>query len=240
MAIENTAGEGKVQFAIRSDAPTEIHKAVTDKNYGGDIRLTDTTPTIMIGHKGVKNLPLAMVASHIRQNILTEEEATAMGHPNDDDHHYHGLGEPLFEKVIDDLDNVKEAYRGTKFADDSERRENYFLLISEQIDADGNRINVPVYINEGAFFNRVYFKVNKAATVFGRDGLRDYINRQIKKKNLVRIKTKNRGPISSDSPALIAVEYADVTSSEEAADQTAMASYNISIRTTSENSQENF
>ena len=91
-------------------------------------------------------------------------------------------------------------------------------------------------INEGDFFNNVYFDVNKVSTVFGKKDLRGYIRRQIADKNLVRI--KNRGPNSSDSPALIAAEYADVTSSEEAADQTAMASYDNSIRTTSENSQE--
>ena len=42
-----------------------------------------------------------------------------------------------------------------------------------------------------------------------------------KSRNLVRI--KNRGPVSSESPAPIAVDYAGVTSAAEAADQTAMA-----------------
>lgn len=37
--------------------------------------------------------------------------------------------------------------------------------------------------------------------------------------------TKNRGPISSEATAPIAVGYAGVTPAEEAADQTAMASY---------------
>ena len=37
--------------------------------------------------------------------------------------------------------------------------------------------------------------------------------------------TKNRGPISSEPTAPIAANYAGVTPAEEAADQTAMASY---------------
>ena len=54
--------------------------------------------------------------------------------------------------------------------------------------------------------------------------------------DLVRI--KKRGPTSSESPAPIAVDYAGVTSAEEAADQTAMASYADSITPDSQNSQD--
>lgn len=54
--------------------------------------------------------------------------------------------------------------------------------------------------------------------------------------DLVRI--KKRGPTSSESSAPIAVDYAGVTSAEEAADQTAMASYADSITPDGKNSQE--
>lgn len=54
--------------------------------------------------------------------------------------------------------------------------------------------------------------------------------------DIVRI--KKRGPTSSESSAPIAVDYAGVTSAEEAADQTAMASYADSITPDSQNSQD--
>lgn len=47
--------------------------------------------------------------------------------------------------------------------------------------------------------------VNKISTVFGREGFREYINRQIEKKNLVRIKIRNTQ--NSDPNALIAKRY---------------------------------
>ena len=72
-------------------------------------------------------------------------------------------------------------------------------------------------------YNRVFIKTNKIASVYGKEDLTEYIRREIEKGNLVRI--KKRGPTSSESPAPIAVDYAGVTSAEEAADQTAMASY---------------
>lgn len=226
----------KDQYSIRDDAPAEIHKAVTDKNYGGDIRLTDTSPSIMLGHKGVKNLPMLMKASHVRENILTEEEAKKLGLRVTPDINYHGLGEELFKKVIDSLDDINVAYRGTPKADDPSRRENCFLLLSTVKDSNGDTIIVPVYINETANYNRVFIKTNKIASVYGKNGLDEYIRNEIKKGNLVRI--KKRGPTSSESPAPIAVDYAGVTSAEEAADQTAMASYADSITPDSQNSQD--
>lgn len=224
------------QYSIRDDAPAEIHKAVTDKNYGGDIRLTDTSPSIMLGHKGVKNLPMLMKASHVRENILTEEEAKKLGLRVTPDINYHGLGEELFKKVIDSLDDINVAYRGTPKADDPSRRENCFLLLSTVKDSNGDTIIVPVYINETGSYNRVFIKTNKIASVYGKNGLDEYIRNEIKKGNLVRI--KKRGPTSSESPAPIAVDYAGVTSAEEAADQTAMASYADSITPDSQNSQD--
>lgn len=222
------------KYSIREDAPAEIHKAVTDKNYGGDIRLTDTTPSIMLAHKGVRNLPMLMKASHIRENILTKQEAAELGLNTSPPINYHGLGEELFKKVIESLDDIDVAYRGTPRANDPSRRENSFLLLSSVKDGDGNTIVVPVYINEMGSYNRVFMQTNKIASVYGKSGLSDYIKREVAKGNLVRI--KKRSPANSESPAPIAVDYNGVTSQAKAADQTAMAFGNISIRSSSENS----
>jgi hypothetical protein len=229
-----TKRENSAKYSIREDAPAEIHKAVTDKNYGGDIRLTDTTPSIMLAHKGVRNLPMLMKASHIRENILTKQEAAELGLNTSPPINYHGLGEALFKKVIESLDDIDVAYRGTPRANDPSRRENSFLLLSSVKDGDGNTIVVPVYINEMGSYNRVFMRTNKIASVYGKSGLSDYIKREVAKGNLVRI--KKRSPANSESPAPIAVDYNGVTSQAKAADQTAMAFGNISIRSSSENS----
>ena len=71
-------------------------------------------------------------------------------------------------------------------------------------------IGDPVYINEHAQYNRVFVDVNKISTVFGRDSFRDYINRQLRKNNLVRI--KNRSTQASEGSALIAEAYGMNTS----------------------------
>ncbi len=229
-----TKRENSAKYSIREDAPAEIHKAVTDKNYGGDIRLTDTTPRIMLAHKGVRNLPMLMKASHIRENILTKQEAAKLGLDTGKGINYHGLGEEVFKKVIDSLDDISVGYRGTPKANDPSRRENSFLLISTVKDNGRNTIVVPVFINEMGSYNRVLIRTNKIASVYGKSSLNEYIKREIAKGNLVRI--KKRSPANSESPAPIAVDYNGVTSQAKAADQTAMAFGNTSIRSSSENS----
>lgn len=197
--------QGGVKYSLSRDAKTELHKALYDRNYRNEVLLRDETPAIMLVQRGVRNLPMAMNASHIRENVFTEEEAMKLGLPVRDSINYHGLGEEFFLQIIDGLDNVKEAYRGTKNADNPARKENYFLLVSQYSDQDGNMVNVPVYIDEHALYNRVFIDTNKISTVFGKKNFRDYIRRQIQQKNLVRI--KNRNIATSESSAPIAEVY---------------------------------
>ena len=198
-------GDGGTKYSLSKNAKEDLHNALYDINYRQEVLLRDESPSIMTSQKGVKNLPMAMQASHIRENVFTEEDAINLGLRVNDHTHYHGLGEEFFLQIVDGLDNVKEAYRGTKNASDPSRRENYFLLVSEFTDKNGNTINVPVYINEHAQYNRVFIDVNKISTVFGRDHFRDYINRQIQNNNLVKI--KNRNTQASERGALIAPGY---------------------------------
>lgn len=207
---KNTTEKGDVKYSLRDDAKDEVKKVLNSKNYIGEVKLTDSSPSILLSQKGVRNLPMVMKASHIRENIFTEEEAKNNGFKVNPNINYHGLGEDLFLKVIDGLDDVKEAYRGTKNADNPARRENYFLLISQYTDKDGNIINVPVFINEKGLYNRVFIDTNKIATVFGRSELRKYISKELDNGNLVRIKKRSTQVSESTSP--INADYEMVTS----------------------------
>lgn len=62
----------------------------------------------------------------------------------------------------------------------------------------GKAINIPVFINEKGQYNRVFIDTNKIATVFGRDNLSSYIQKEIK--NLVRIKNKSTQASELTSP----------------------------------------
>ena len=206
----NVALDGGVKYSLNKNAETELHRALYDKNFKGEVLLRDVTPEIMLSQKGVRNLPMSMNASHIRENVFSEAEAEKMGLRIGKGINYHGIGEELFLKIIDGLDNVREAYRGTKNADNPSRSTNYFLLISEFSDSYGNRINVPVYIDEHGSVNNVILDVNKISTVYGKRNLQEYIQRQVKNGNLIRI--KNRSNLTSESQAPIARDYGEKAS----------------------------
>ncbi len=197
--------ESAKRFAMNENIESEIDNALNNKFYRNHVKLTENTPDILLSQNGVRNLPLYMKPSHVRENIFSEQEAISKGYKVGGGINYHGLGKPKFIEVIDDLDNITEAYRGTKNADNPQRREKYFLLISKIKDAEGNTINVPIYINEHAEYHSVVVETNKVATVFGKEGLRSYLQKEIQKGNLVRIKKKSLQV--GDGTAPIAAAY---------------------------------
>lgn len=222
--------ESERQYSLRKGAEVDVDKALTNMHYTEDVYLTESSPAIMISQKGVRNLPMLMKASHIRENVFTEQEAKKLGLTVDEHTHYHGLGKPLFLKVIDELEDVTLAYRGTKNAIDPSRRENYFVLVSQHKDEAGNVINVPVYIDKKGQYNRVFMDTNKIATVFGRDDFFDYISREVKKGNLVRI--KNRSTQASELKATHASSYSKNASNTDTVSQSQSEVKKFSTRDT--------
>ena len=208
------------KYSLREGAENDVERVLSDTKYREDVYLTESSPSIIASQKGVHNLPMLMKASHIRENIFTEQDAMKLGLKVDEHTHYHGLGKDLFLKIIDGLDDVELAYRGTKQANDPSRRENYFLLISQYKDEKGDIINVPVYIDEKGQYNRVFIDTNKIATVFGRSNFNEYINRELRNGNLVRV--KNKSTQASERTALIAGSYSknasDITVPQKAQD----------------------
>lgn len=206
-----------VSYSLAPNAEETVEKVLNDFSYRDDVYLTENSPSIIASQKGVRNLPMVMKPSHVRENIFTEQEASEKGLKVDGSINYHGLGKEKFLEVVSGLDNVTLAYRGTKNAENPARRENYFLLFSQIKDSKGNTINVPVYINETGHYNRMFIDTNKIATVFGRENFREYINKEIKKGNLVRI--KNRSIQASERTAPIAGGYNENASINDSVSQ---------------------
>lgn len=67
-----TKSESGAKYSLSVNAKTELHKALYDKNYLGDILLRDETPPIMLERPNVKNKKMAMKISHVRENVFTE------------------------------------------------------------------------------------------------------------------------------------------------------------------------
>ncbi len=180
------AEDGGVSYALSPNAEKDIQTALTDISYREDVRLTDTSPSIITSQNGVRNLPMLMKASHIRENVFTEQEAISKGLKVDEHTHYHGLGDELFLKIIAGLDDVTLAYRGTKNASDPSRRQDYFLLISQYKDPSFDAAVIRALENDGVDLGDVPIRediINASGFGVTQDDINDYVDRAGSKTN---------------------------------------------------------
>ena len=89
--MDEGQGQVSVQYSLSENAASELHKALYDTNYRNEVLLRDVTPGIMTSQKGVRNLPMAMNASHIREHVFSKDDAKKIGLRVDDHTHYRAL-----------------------------------------------------------------------------------------------------------------------------------------------------
>lgn len=199
-AEKSTVREDGGKYALVDDIEEKIDKVLEGKKTAKPVQLTKNTPSILLAQKGVDNLPMVMNASHIRSVIYNLDEAVELGLPINKETNYHGLGKERFIEVLEDLDNTNLAYRGTKNASDYERRENYFLLVSQLADTEGNRYNIPVEVVERDGYRHIRLGGNRIKTVFGRSDFNEYIQNKLQNGELVRVKNKNTQTVGGREP----------------------------------------
>lgn len=77
-----------------TDRIDDVLKNIYERN---PVRLRNNTPDVLVDN-GVKNLPMYENPSHVRKNILTEQEARNLGITVNSRDHYHGLGKKFIYK----------------------------------------------------------------------------------------------------------------------------------------------
>lgn len=123
-----------------------------------------------------------MNTSHIAENVLTREQAVAVGLSGNKRINYHGLGKKLFLDAVDSMDNNIEVFRwNTKHGPYGEKD---YLIITETQDQKGNSIIVPLIIENDTekYINNVIPLTNVIKSVYGKKDLRQYINEKVDKK----------------------------------------------------------
>lgn len=133
------------------------------KNSGEIIKLKDNTVPMLIKH-GVTDLPMMVKKGHLRNNILTKEEAEKLGY-SIRKKNFHGLGVKKYLEIINSIDNPIGIYRYTKKGKYNE--DNFIVLTSIKI--DGNNVIVPIEINNKGTYNRVDIKYNRIKTVYPKE-----------------------------------------------------------------------
>ena len=207
-------GYGKEQNFHSSNLEDDIDLVISTKDVRDQIKVRDFTPKELVD-RGIDDKPFYMNSSHLRQNILTEAEAKKLGFVVNKDTNYHGLGKEGFIAAIDAMDNVIEVYRWKKNGKNS-YDENDYIVITQEKDAEGNTIIIPFRIRSTAFENKVEIGVNEIKSAYGKEDIRNYLEKWKGIGALTKVKNKRtqnalagvqyswRGDSSSFTPENIA------------------------------------
>lgn len=179
-SVDNLNGETKLH--TNSDISSNIDKVLNNIKERTPIKLRDYTPKILVD-SGIKNLPMYENPSHIRKNILTEQEARKLGLAINKNDHYHGLGKDLYIKAIDSLDNPRVIFK--------RNNGNNYLILTTLKDNRGNNIIIPIEIETSTSVNNITIDINRLKSVYGYDrtnpNLNEYIKYNITNSNFTKI-----------------------------------------------------
>ena len=129
--------------------------------------------------------------SHIRKNILTEQEARKLGLSVRKNDHYHGLGKKLYVKVINSLDNPRVIFKNKTNKD--------YLILTTLKDKNNNNIIVPIELETVTDINKLRIYTNRIKSVYGKTNLNSYIKKNINQNEFVKIYEQKRTRYGSNS-----------------------------------------
>lgn len=191
----NKSNLKKTEYHTNSDIINNIDKVLNNIKERTPVRLRDYTPDILV-QNGVKDLPMYENPSHIRKNILTENEARKLGLSINKNDHYHGLGKELYIKAIDSLDNPRVIFK--------RNNSNNYLILTTLKDNNGNNIVVPIEVETSTSVNNITIDVNRLKSVYGYErvnpNLDKYIKDNIKSSEFTKIYEQKKKPSTGKIP----------------------------------------
>lgn len=119
------------------------------------VKLKDNTIKALVDY-GIKDLPMLERNGHVRENILTEEEAKKLGYSTKNKH-FHGLGVKTYLEIIDSMDNPIAVYQ---YTDKGKYSTDNFIVVTP-VEINGKKSIVPVEINSKGQYNQVEIDFNK-------------------------------------------------------------------------------
>ena len=151
-----------------TDRIDDVLKNIYERN---PVRLRNNTPDVLVDN-GVKNLPMYENPSHVRKNILTEQEARNLGITVNSRDHYHGLGKDLYIKIIIALDDPRVIFKN--------KNEKDYLILTTIKDKNKNNVLVPIEIETGTNVNKITIEINRIKSVYGYNIKKPNLNSFIK------------------------------------------------------------
>lgn len=173
--------KGDIAYALSNNALKDVSEVINQTqeqstaeiiNY---VKLKDNTIKQLLDY-GIRDLPMLERSGHVRENVLTEEQAKNLGFSTKNKH-FHGLGVKTYLEIIDSMDNAVAVYQ---YNDDN----NHFL-IETPVKINGINSVVPITVEDKGIYNNVEIDFNKIRTSFS--PRQDYINNLLKQGKIKEI-----------------------------------------------------
>ena len=161
-------------FSLSENALQEVSDVVnqtredSEKSLTQFVKLKDNTIKSLVDY-GVKDLPMFERSGHIRENILTEEQAKKLGFSTKNKH-FHGLGVKTYLEIINSMDNPIGVYQ---YTNNGNYDNNNFIVVTP-VEINKTNYIVPVEINQKGQYNQVEIDYNKIKTAYSKNNT-DYI-----------------------------------------------------------------
>ena len=176
--------------SISENLPSDIDKVLSQEyDANNEILLRHNTPQLLVNY-GVRDLPMYINPRHLLENIISKTKARKLGVYRDDVN-YHNIGKGTFIKVMESLDNPIAIVKSIS----KTGANNTVIIVTDVTNSNGEHIIVPVYINGKATYNNVRIDTNKIKTMYGKQDIRNFIERTVNKdyNNLIYLtKDKNK------------------------------------------------
>lgn len=180
----------ETQFSLSKNTLKEVADVVTqtkteaEKNDTQFVKLKDKTIKVLINN-GIPDLPMLERVSHVRENILSEQQARKLGF-SIKGKHYHGLGVKTYLNIIDSMDNPIAVYQYTAKGNYDE---NNFIVVTP-VKINNTNFIVPVEVNKRGQYNLVEINYNRIKSVYSKNS-NNYITIMLKQGKIKEIFTQS-------------------------------------------------
>jgi len=157
-----------VKYHISKNLSNDIDNVLRGNyNASEDVKLRDFTPKILVD-TGIRDLPMLMNQSHLKDNILSATKARKLGIFNKDAN-YHNLGKETFIKAIDSLDNPIMVMKSIS----KNNNKNTYVIVTDVQNQNGEQIIVPIYLEGKGNYNSIRIDTNKVKPIYGKSIIKD-------------------------------------------------------------------
>lgn len=186
----NNLREANIKISLSKNALQDVTSIATEtreqaeNNSNQFAKLKDNTIKPLVDF-GIEDLPMLERRGHVRENILTEEQAQKLGFSTKNKH-FHGLGVKAYLEIIDSMDNPIAVYQ---YTDKGKYSSDNFIVVTP-FEIDGHKSIVPVEVNKRGQYNQVEIDFNKIKSNY-LETKQDYLKKMVQEGKIKEIFTQS-------------------------------------------------